>query len=297
MKKIINYLKTKIELLSFCLIILFSFFIVFYLSNSPIFIYNLSLKIVLLILGIYLFIGYINYKNELTSKEKIELLNKKIYKLESLIIKNNENIKDYFTIWTHQIKTPISVSKLLLDSSKTLDKEKKLKEQLFYISQYTDMALSYLKLIDFDKDMDITEIDLDLVIKELIRKYSMLFIGNNIKLKYESFPKLVITDRKWISILIEQLLSNALKYTRKGYIEILFKNNSLHIIDTGIGIRSEDLSRIFDKGYSGFNGRYNDKSSGIGLYLVRRIAEKLNLKINVNSEINKGSCFEIKFKY
>ena len=156
---------------------------------------------------------------------------------------------------------------------------------MFYIEEYTNMAINYLKLMDRDADMDITSISLDSLIRSLLKKYSMLFIEKHISLDYNHISANVISD------------TNAIKYTESGTIQVTFEedSNTLKIRDTGIGIRSEDLSKIFDRGYSGFNGRINEKSSGLGLYLVKTIANVINVKVNVQSTLNVGSVFSIRF--
>jgi len=135
------------------------------------------------------------------------------------------------------------------------------------------------------------------IIKNLLKKYSLLFIHNHISLEYQSNLTYVISDSQWLTILIEQILSNALKYTENGKIAIQYleEKHALEIRDTGIGIRSEDIPKIFDRGYSGFNGRMNEKSSGLGLYLARKISERLNIQIEVESKLSKGSIFRLVF--
>ena len=212
------------------------------------------------------------------------------------IISGRKELKDYFTLWVHQIKTPITATKMILESNME-DKEARIRPQIIYIEQYTDMAINYLKLMNTDTDMDIGVVSLDDIIKSVLKKYSVLFIINHITLNYEPISETVISDAKWLSILIEQIISNALKYTKKGSITISFDKDSyvLLIKDTGIGIRSEDIPKIFDRGYSGLNGRLNEKSSGLGLYLVREIGNRLSTEITVKSEVGNGSEFGIKF--
>ena len=166
-----------------------------------------------------------------------------------------------------------------------------------YIEQYINMAMNYLKMIDHSTDMDITEVNLDDIIKNLLKKYSLLFIHNHISLEYQSNLTYVISDSQWLTILIEQILSNALKYTENGKIAIQYleDKHALEIRDTGIGIRSEDIPKIFDRGYSGFNGRMNEKSSGLGLYLARKISERLSIQIEVESKLSQGSIFRLVF--
>lgn len=159
------------------------------------------------------------------------------------------------------------------------------------------MALNYLKLINHQRDMDVLPVTLDKILRPIIKKYARLFISNRITLEYESLETTVITDAKWLSMLVEQIVSNAIKYTKNGTVSIYFEETtrSLVIEDTGVGIRAEDIPKIFDKGYSGFNGRLNEKASGIGLYLAREIAKKLSITISVESQIGKGSLFFLSF--
>ena len=246
-------------------------------------------------------IEYIKNKNDIENDEIVNLLVdfNPFYDLkdnqESYINKRKE-LEEYFLLWTHQIKTPITVSKLLFRTYENAQ-TKALEEQMFYIEEYTNMAMNYIKLIDRNADMDITYVDLDEIIKVVLKKYAMLFIDKKISLNYEPIHQLVIADSKWLSIMIEQLIANAVKYTNEGSITISYNKQTrqLAIKDTGIGIREEDIPKIFDRGYSGFNGRLNEKSSGLGLYLVRKIALLLNIEIDVDSKLNVGSTFSLKF--
>ena len=174
----------------------------------------------------------------------------------------------------------------------------RLREQMIYIEEYTNMAMNYLKLLERTSDMDIYEVDLDIIISSIVKKYSLIFIEKKILLDYTPTNEKVISDAKWLSIMLEQIISNALKYTKSGKISINFDKEllKLSIKDTGIGIPSKDIKKIFDRGYSGFNGRVNEKSSGLGLYMVGKIAQILNIKIEVYSKLNIGSEFNFIFK-
>ena len=214
------------------------------------------------------------YKNDINKKQK-----------------EHSEYLDYYTMWMHQIKTPISAMGLILQNSDTKE-SRALTAELFRIEQYVEMALWYLRMDDMT-DMVFKSYDLDEIIKETVRKYALLFISKKIKVNYTPANCKVITDKKWLSFIIEQLLSNAIKYTEKGSVTITVENKVIIIEDTGIGIRKEDLPRIFEKGYTGYNGRIEKKSTGIGLYLSRRAAEKLSHKLSVTSEIGTGSKFYI----
>ena len=256
----------------------------------------LGIEILGFILFIYLIVHWFQYQKLIDVKDDNERLLNENKNLKSEMLNQKDDLNAYFLMWLHQIKTPMTVSKLLLEKPDETTNTK-LKMQLMYIEQYINMAMNYLKMIDHSTDMDITEVNLDDIIKNLLKKYSLLFIHNHISLEYQSNLTYVISDSQWLTILIEQILSNALKYTENGKIAIQYleEKHALEIRDTGIGIRSEDIPKIFDRGYSGFNGRMNEKSSGLGLYLARKISERLNIQIEVESKLSKGSIFRLVF--
>ena len=256
----------------------------------------LGIEILGFILFVYLIVHWFHYQKLSDVKDDNERLLNENRNLKSEMLNQKDDLNAYFLMWLHQIKTPMTVSKLLLEKPDETTNTK-LKMQLMYIEQYINMAMNYLKMIDHSTDMDITEVNLDDIIKNLLKKYSLLFIHNHISLEYQSNLTYVISDSQWLTILIEQILSNALKYTENGKIAIQYleEKHALEIRDTGIGIRSEDIPKIFDRGYSGFNGRMNEKSSGLGLYLARKISERLNIQIEVESKLSKGSIFRLVF--
>ena len=256
----------------------------------------LGIEILGFILFVYLIVHWFHYQKLSDVKDDNERLLNENRNLKSEMLNQKDDLNAYFLMWLHQIKTPMTVSKLLLEKPDETTNTK-LKMQLMYIEQYINMAMNYLKMIDYSTDMDITQVNLDDIIKNLLKKYSLLFIHNHISLEYQSNLTYVVSDCQWLTILIEQILSNALKYTENGKITIQYleDKHALEIRDTGIGIRSEDIPKIFDRGYSGFNGRMNEKSSGLGLYLARKISERLNIQIEVESKLSKGSVFRLVF--
>ena len=256
----------------------------------------LGIEILGFILFVYLIVHWFHYQKLSDVKDDNERLLNENRNLKSEMLNQKDDLNAYFLMWLHQIKTPMTVSKLLLEKPDETTNTK-LKMQLMYIEQYINMAMNYLKMIDYSTDMDITQVNLDDIIKNLLKKYSLLFIHNHISLEYQSNLTYVVSDSQWLTILIEQILSNALKYTENGKITIQYleDKHALEIRDTGIGIRSEDIPKIFDRGYSGFNGRMNEKSSGLGLYLARKISERLNIQIEVESKLSKGSIFRMVF--
>lgn len=205
---------------------------------------------------------------------------------------------EYYTTWVHQIKTPISALRLLLQQEKQKGmKTSQMEQELFKIEQYSNMVLQYLRIEDMHNDLVLTDCHLDRLVKQVIRKYSSLFILKKLALKYEEIEQTVLTDEKWLAVIIEQILSNALKYTNEGYIHIFFDpaDNALVIEDTGIGILPEDAARIFERGFTGQNGRVNGQATGLGLFLCKRAADRLGHRLSVTSEVGKGTSVRILF--
>lgn len=168
-------------------------------------------------------------------------------------------------------------------------------QQLFAIEQYVNMALSYMRLGSETTDFVLRQTDLDEVIRMAVRRYARHFISKKIVLHYEETGTRVLTDEKWLGFVIEQLLSNALKYTHEGSITIGMEEGRLTITDTGIGIRAEDLPRVCEKGYTGYNGHANQKSTGIGLYLCSTILKKLGHSFTITSQEGTGTRMMIGF--
>ena len=201
---------------------------------------------------------------------------------------------DYYMMWTHQIKTPISAMKLLLEESGLCDRDSFLmKEELFKIEQYVDMVLTFQRLESISSDLVLQEYDLDALLKKALRKYSVLFINKSLGLSLQETCSTVLTDEKWFVFCLEQLLSNSIKYTNQGGISLRAERFPervrLVLEDTGIGIRAEDLPRIFDRGFTGYNGRLDRKSTGIGLYLCRQIFTHLNITFKAESDEGAGT--------
>lgn len=200
-------------------------------------------------------------------------------------------------MWVHQIKTPITASKLLLEDP---DEHviSNVRNEVLQIDNYTNLALNYLKLMNQKTYMVFMEVSVDELIRPLIKRYAIQFIHHQTKLHYEKIEAVILTDAKWASIMIEQILNNALKYARGKDVWITFDENTkkLSIRDNGIGINASDLPKIFDKGFSGYNGRISEKSSGIGLYIVSTISKRLGHKVSATSTLNDGSIFTIQFK-
>lgn len=199
------------------------------------------------------------------------------------------NMIEYYTVWAHQIKTPIAAMRLNLQSEDS-ESARKLMGDLNRIESYVEMVLTFLRLDSDSTDYVIKEHDLDEIIKSSVRKFSREFILKKLTLNYEPVKYKCITDEKWLEFIIEQVISNAVKYTSEGGVRIYMDEPGLLVIeDTGIGISAEDLPRIFENGYTGFNGREDKRASGIGLYLCKRIADNLGHKITAESTPGVGT--------
>lgn len=194
------------------------------------------------------------------------------------------DMSDYYTTWTHQIKTPIAAARLLLQSGEYDSGE--MAEQIQKIEEYTEMAMCYARLSSESSDFVIREFSADGLVKKIIRKYSSQFIRKGLSLNIKPMELTAVSDEKWLGFVIGQVISNALKYTNTGGVEIYADGNTLCVRDTGIGISPEDMPRIFEKGYTGLNGRIDERASGIGLYLCDRVCKKLGHRISAESTDN-----------
>lgn len=255
-------------------------------------------------------------------------------------------MRDYYSMWVHQIKTPISAMKLLLEAEweelgllmsddeqsqcgiadmnggnistaglnvvelndaakqKAVFKELSdnvgsFEDELFRIEEYVSMALQYQRVSNTENDFVLEKVSLDGVIRDTIKKYAKTMIRRHIGINYSGTKKQVYTDEKWLAFILEQILSNAIKYTPQGYVTIETAEEKdrffITIKDTGIGIKAEDLPRVFEKGYTGYNGHADKKATGIGLYLCRQMADKLGHTIRMESELGKGTKVWIGF--
>ena len=229
-------------------------------------------------------------ENELL--EIIERLKNGGMRLNDSMNMKYSDMVDYYTMWVHQIKTPIASMHLILQKEDSED-SRRLRAELFRVEQYVQMVLCFLRLDSDFTDYVIKEYRVDDIIRPAVRRLAPQFIMKKLSLEYEHTDEVALTDEKWLSFVVEQVLSNAVKYTSSGSISIKCDGDRLVISDTGIGIAAEDLPRIFDKGYTGFNGRADRKASGIGLYLCRRICDNLGHSIKAESAPGHGTTIII----
>lgn len=206
-----------------------------------------------------------------------------------------QDMTDYYTLWVHQIKTPISAMRLLLQGQDTQE-SRELTVQLFRIEQYVEMVLAYLRMGSDATDFVLRSCDVDRAVRHSVRKLAPLFIHGKVRLDLRPIAINAVTDEKWLCFAVEQLLTNAVKYTPQGAVTVYGSENRLYIRDTGMGIAPEDLPRVFEKGFTGYNGRQDKKASGIGLYLCSQILAKLGHRLTLTSEPGKGTTAEIQFE-
>lgn len=224
-----------------------------------------------------------------------KLLREKLVQREEMQEKTKD-MKEYYSMWVHQIKTPIAALRLLLQERNAKMDTAEEQDELFRVEQYVEMALQYMRLDSESTDFVIRRNHMDEMVREAVRKYARLFIHKKIRLVYEGIEGEVLTDAKWTQFVLEQILSNAIKYTSEGSISIYMEEpNVLAVEDTGIGIRAEDLPRVCEKGYTGYNGHENNRSTGIGLYLCSRVMKKMSHSLKIESQEGVGTKVTIRF--
>lgn len=200
---------------------------------------------------------------------------------------------DYYTLWAHQIKTPIASMRLRLQEEDTAE-ARALLADLGRIERYVSMVLTYLRLEGGGTDYVIRETDLDGVLRPVFKQFAGEFISRKLKLDYTPIQLRVLTDEKWLSFVVEQLLSNALKYTVKGSVSVYLEEPAtLCVRDTGIGIAPEDLPRVFERSYTGLTGRADKRASGLGLSLCKQVCDSLGHGISIESVPDRGTVVRV----
>lgn len=319
MKFLISYLNYRKKVILVFLIFAVIFSVSFALYHLPLGAVLYPLALCLLVALIFVIRDFNNIRKTHKDLEKIKKLT--VYGMEflpeakneiekdygdvaNILFEENKQIRlkmeerynemiDYYTMWAHQIKTPIAAMRLNLQNEDS-DFSRRLTEDLQRVEQYVEMVLCYLRLDSNSSDYVIREYDIDGIVRQGIKKFASQFIRKKIKLDYRPSDLKVVTDEKWLLFVIEQVLSNSLKYTKQGSISVFVNDNQeLCIKDTGIGIAPEDLPRIFENGYTGYNGRNDKKASGIGLYLCKRICKNLGHEITASSALGEGTTIKI----
>lgn len=230
---------------------------------------------------------------EETGKSMLENVNKYKYA--------QEDYKEYIELWIHEIKTPIAASKLIIENNKN-EITKNIEEELDKIENYTEQALYYARSNTVEKDYIITKTNLKDIVNMSIIKNKTTILNNKFELNIHDLEKQVYTDSKWVVFILNQVIQNSIKYSQNEnqsieiYAEEQKEKVTLYIKDNGLGIKKSELSRVFEKGFTGENGRIiGKKSTGIGLYLCKKLCDKLQLAININAEQNVGTEVTIVF--
>ena len=206
---------------------------------------------------------------------------------KAAIIDSHHASEAYFTQWMHEIKTPIAALRLLLDAPQ-LDKAL-FSRQLFEVERYAQLAMQYVRSEDISGDLVLVKTPLEPVVRECIKKYAPLFIAKRLYAEVSPLALAPVTDAKWLAFILEQLLSNAIKYTETGGVRIYLSGSTLVLEDTGVGIRLEDVARVFERGYTGHNGRLDKRATGIGLYLAQRASNALGIGLSLDSTPGEGT--------
>lgn len=324
MKILVSYFKKHIKTLLLFILFALIFTSVFYLSNLPLDAVFYSFLLCFAAGIMFFALSFLQYKKrhkrlqtlmktitlstnglpaakdiiEQDYIDLISLVHETLVQTVSDFDGKTSEMTEYYTLWAHQIKTPIAAMRLLLQSEESGASQELLAE-LFKIEQYAQMVLHYLKLESINSDFAFSHCSLDDILKEVLRKYARQFILKKISLEFRETNQLVLTDKKWLSFVIEQLISNALKYTNEGTIFIYPHPDApktLVIEDTGIGIGEQDLPRIFERGFTGYNGHTDKRATGIGLYLCKQVLDKLSHSIAVFSKAGKGTTIYLDLK-
>ena len=327
--KMLDYLKEKSIFLSVNLMFFIMISIVMYFSTISFVIIFLVFFIWFFPLSTYILIEYMKYRKYFSNINNIlESLDKK-YLLPEVLQEPNfmvgENINDilkelsrdmheqvkhyrniqeeyreYIEMWVHEIKTPIASSKLLIENN-TNEVTRKIDTQMDRIENYVEQVLYYSRSDEVGKDYIIKKVGLSKLVKDVIKRNQRDFISKRISLQLGDLDEIIYSDTKWVEFILNQIIGNAIKYSKgkDDKIEIYLKKISsavvLTIKDHGVGIIERDLNRVFEKGFTGENGRKFGKSTGIGLYLCKKLTDKLGLGLQVQSEENVGTEISIIF--
>lgn len=213
-----------------------------------------------------------------------------------------EDYKEFIELWIHEVKLPLATSKMIIENNKN-KVTKSIEEELDSIENYVEQALFYARSSAVEKDYSIRKCNLKDIVSESIKKNKTSLIEEKGEINIHDLDNVVSTDSKWIVFILSQIIQNSVKYRNKKlllnieiYSDPKKDNTVLYIKDNGIGIKKEEISRVFDKGFTGTNGRLaGKKSTGIGLYLCKKLCEKLGVSINVISTEGEGTLISLVF--
>ncbi|GBG95940.1 sensor histidine kinase [Lactococcus termiticola] len=283
-----DYFKTKrAEFLLFFLS-LAVYLLTFVLWHLPLFALINATALVIVMIFVYSFFNYLRFRKEVKERFELECRLDELTKKVSEIELADKEQRDLMRIWSHQMKVPIAAMDLMLQTSETIS-SRDLERQLFALDNYLNMLLESVRIKNLSTDFRFEEVSLADLVRSIIKKYANFFIQKDLSVEIDGDWQLT-TDRRWLTIALEQLVNNAVKYTDKGGLIVRISEGEIRLIDTGRGILPEDVPRLFEHGFTGYNGHLNQqKSTGLGLYLTKLIFDKLGFKAEVNSEVGKGT--------
>lgn len=234
--------------------------------------------------------------------ETLEQINKSMHENVNKYKYNVKDYKDYIELWIHEIKIPLATSKMIIENNKN-NATRSIEEELDKLENYIDQALYYARSNTVEKDYYIKKSNLKELVNESIKKNKTMLIQEKVEINTHDLNNIIYTDSKWIIFILNQLIQNSVKYKNKERtleIEMFSKENKdntiLYIKDNGIGIKKNEINRVFEKGFTGTNGRLsNKKSTGIGLYLCKKLCDKLGISIELDSKENEYTIIKIIF--
>lgn len=284
-----KYLKRQLGLFLTLILGIILFLCTFFLWQLPmISLLNASLLFVLMI-SIYAMVDYQKFQHEQRYLDDVELENLQIH---TQLITQRQQAKDFndiMRVWTHQMKVPLASLDLIAQT-----RLPELKKQTFELENYLTILLEYMRIQNTATDFRFETVDIRELVNQVIKKYAGQFIHKNLNVTIVGNAK-IKTDAKWLAVAVEQIINNAVKYTESGGLRIEITDQQLRMTDSGIGILASDLPRLFSHGFTGYNGRLDKKSSGLGLYLSKLVLDKLSCDITVTSKIDVGTTVTISF--
>ena len=325
-----DYIKDKIVYILMYIVLLITILFLLYMFKVPLtLIISVTIVMTIFIIGIILYDYFIKMRfynnfidnlNQLDKKYLItaiinkprfiegQILYDSLYEIDKSMYeeietyKNSINdFKEYIEMWIHEVKLPIASSTLMLHNNKP-DSNKKIKEQINRIENYVEQVLYFVRSENLEKDYLIRTYNLEEIVNKVIRKNKESLLLRRISIEIDDIDKLILSDSKWLEFIINQIVSNSIKYSKTSNSKIKFNSKTkeefiiLQIEDNGIGINEKDINKVFNKSFTGENGRNISSSTGMGLYLVNKLCTKLGHKITIESEVDKFTKVSIYFK-
>lgn len=284
-----NYLKRQLGLWLTIIVGMSLFLCTFFLWQLPmISLLNASLLFLLMLL-VYATIDYQKFRHEQRYIADLEIENEQIRTKMAKQMQRDQAFIDMMRVWTHQMKVPLASLDLIAQT-----RLPELQKQTFELENYLTLLLEYLRVQNTATDFRFEVVSIRELVNQVVKKYARQFIHKNLNVTIVG-NAMIKTDAKWLTVAVEQIINNAVKYTESGGLRIEITDQQLRMTDSGIGILSSDLPRLFSHGFTGYNGRLDKKSSSLGLYLSKLVLDKLSCDITVTSKIDVGTTVTISF--